>query len=483
MSKPIVDLHCHPAMKPLGKSFKKKYVNGENNFNTDEENSIWWQRRPKLFKRVTNVLFSLTKWRQSDCSTLLDGNNRVIVASLYPFEKGMVVHRDAKDAKLSGRLIRNLAAGIGLRRIRHFQKMPDYFTDLETEYRFYEQLHDEKVLIKGIQKNYKLIKKSSDLILSDQNCINIILSIEGAHVFNCGLQREGRQTVKQEVLDNLDKVKRWSFRPMFITLAHHFDNELCGFAKSLTGIVATQIKQFPNPDQGITTLGADVLRGLLDNKDGRRILIDIKHMNPKSRYEYYDFLKNEYSTENIPIIVSHGALNGKLHYRTHNYVMKRGFNVADINFFFDEIQLIEKSKGIFGIQLDERRIFNSKLKDDIYKRAQKKMNNYGKKRLRKNSYFIWRQIETIALYLDMLGREAWNIQALGTDFDGVINPLNGWWTAKELKVLDQYLIYHAEDFLKSKNGQKLKTFNKLTANKIVDKFLSDNALDFIKRNF
>lgn len=484
MKKPIVDLHCHPAMKPLGKSFMRRYITGENNTNTEEENSIWHQQRPKLFRRVANVLLSLTKWRQSDMQTLVQGNNRVIVASLYPLEKGMVVHHDSDDVKFSGRLLRNLATGIGLRRIRHLQEMKDYFTDLVTEYNFYKQLHNHTVTINGKQKRYKMIGKSSDLNLDDEQCINVIMSIEGAHVFNCGLEkREGIPTDKEEVLGNVNKVKNWDYRPLFITIAHHFDNELCGFAESFSGLIANIMKQSSDADQGWTELGKTVLTNLLDNSDGNRILPDVKHMNPKTRYEYYDFLKDKFPNESIPIVVSHGALNGKLRYKTHDYVMKQGFNNVDINFYFDEIQLIEKSKGIFGIQLDERRIFDPDLKADILRNARPNMTKFGRPVLRKNAYFIWRQIETIALYLDNLGYKAWDIQALGTDFDGIINPLNGWWTAKEIKELDQYLIHHAKDFLRTDEGKSLKEHNQLSAEEIVEKFMSTNALDFIKHNF
>lgn len=484
MKKPIVDLHCHPAMKPFGKSFMRKYVTGENNSNTDEKNSIWFQQRPKLFRRVTNVLFSLTKWRQSDMETLIQGNNRIIVASLYPLEKGMVKHDDADDVKFSGRLLRNLATGIGMRRIRHLQDMKDYFKDLVAEYQFYEQMHDKTVFLSGEVKTYKLIAKASDLDLDDENCVNVILSIEGAHVFNCGLEkREAVPTDPEEVLRNLNHVKNWDFRPLFMGIAHHFDNGLCGFAKSFSGLVATQMQQADDPKQGFSELGKKVVLALLDNSEGKRILPDVKHMNPKSRYEYYDLLKEYFPEENIPIVVSHGALNGKLRYKTHDYVMKNGFNVSDINFFFDELILVEKSKGIFGIQLDERRIFDASMKNHIYKKARKNMTRYGKLHLRKNAYFIWRQIEAIADYLDNLGFKAWDVQALGTDYDGIINPLNGWWTSKELKLLDQYLIHHAQDFLETERGKSLKEFNKLSAENIVEKFMSTNALEFIKRNY
>lgn len=484
MEKYYIDIHCHPSLKPFGKSFKKRITTGENSADPNDTNSIWYTEKPKLFKKVLNVFLRLTKWRQSDFSSILKGNGKVIITSLYPMEKGVVMHSDKKNVKLIGRLLRNLVIGIGMRRIQHIQNMEDYFVDLLNEYDYYIQLHETSVNINGVNKTYKLVKSVSEIDYSKENTLHVIMSIEGAHVFNSGLQLAGKPVAdKTEVLKNVKIVKNWDFKPLFIGLAHHFDNELCGFSKSFSGIVSKLFNQNADKDQGITPIGKDVIIELLNNEDGKRIFIDLKHMNPKSRYEYYNLVDTKYKDENIPLIVSHGALNGKLHHETHNKVWEIGFNTDDINFYFDEIQRIEKSKGIFGIQLDERRIFNSKSITAIFKKASKNMTKYGRRKLRKNSYFIWRQIEHIARYLDALGRNAWDIQTLGTDFDGIIDPLNGWWSARELRYLDDYLLHHAQDFLRSQHGKKLKSQNQLDAQIIVEKFMYGNAKHFIATFF
>ena len=49
---------------------------------------------------------------------------------------------------------------------------------------------------------------------------------------------------------------------------------------------------------------------------------------------------------------------------------------------------------------------------------------------------VWNQVRHIAEVLNMKGKYAWGIQALGTDFDGLIDPINGYWTAKEIDDLD-----------------------------------------------
>ncbi len=485
MNKRYIDLHCHPSLKPFGKSFQRRRTTGLNNPDSKINSSIWHQQRPKLFRKALNVFFRLTKWRQSDFTTLLHGHTNVIVTSLYPMEKGMVIHSDNANVKYSGRIFRNLATGISMRRVRHLQKMKDYFKDLLAEYHYFEQLHNTPVKIKGKVKRYKLVASVNEIDFDEKDILHVILSIEGAHVFNCGLRLAGQPKANPtEVLLNVSLVKQWKFQPFFIGLAHHFDNELCGFSKSFSGIVEKVITQKPKSSQGITPLGFNVIKELLNNSNGwKRIYIDVKHMNPKSRYDYYNLLETTYKNETIPIIVSHGALNGRLHPKTHNQVWRKGFNSDDINFYFDEIQKIEASRGIFGIQLDERRIFDVKTKARIYEDAQPNMTKFGKPKLRKNAYFIWRQIQFIATYLDTLNRDAWNIQALGTDFDGIIDPLNGWWTAKELKVLPEYLISHANDFLKSDEGQQLKAKNTLTAETIVEKVMTLNAQTFLKTYF
>ncbi len=137
----------------------------------------------------------------------------------------------------------------------------------------------------------------------------VILAIEGAHVFNSGLQMMGRTADETEVLMNVDRVKKWDNRLFYIGMAHHFDNELVGHAKSLTGLVSN--------------------------------------------------LEVEYPDETIPLLVSHGAATGLKSSSdlVGDDILNSGkFQTYDINFYDDEIVRIGKSGGLFGIQFDERRL-------------------------------------------------------------------------------------------------------------------------------
>ena len=53
--------------------------------------------------------------------------------------------------------------------------------------------------------------------------ICVILTIEGMHVLNTGLSSDPD---RQEVLQNLKTLKNWEHPPLFVTMAHHFWNQV-----------------------------------------------------------------------------------------------------------------------------------------------------------------------------------------------------------------------------------------------------------------
>jgi len=256
-----------------------------------------------------------------------------------------------------------------------------------------------------------------------------------------------------------------------MTLAHHFFNELCGHAESLTGVVKLAVDQSYKMNTGFTPLGLEVVDRMLDNSGNKRILIDIKHMSRASRLEYFNLLDTKYSGENIPVIVSHGAVIG-------NDQDKHLFMNADINLYDDEIIRVAQTNGLFGLQLDERRIaahgdFELKKTHSLERR----------KVLFHSSFLVWRQIQHIAELLDSLGLFAWGIQTIGSDYDGMIDSINGFWTAENLPTLEDYLLMHAHNYMKSGQNKLIHIFNKLDPEEIVNRFMGDNAYKFVMKNY
>lgn len=479
MKTQFIDLHIHPAIKPFGKSFDRNP--GENNPNKNRKNSLWHYDPPTLIDKAINIATTLTKFRQADFTSLARGGAEIVFVSMCGLEKGFVMTK--MGTKLPGDAVANLVTGMGKKRIDHVQKMNDYFTDLELEYNYYLQLDGHKIKIDGHWYRYKIISQFHEIeetVEPDVNTIFVILTIEGTHVFNTGLKLAGKKANPDEVLANIDKVKKWDKRLFFAGMTHHFNNEIVGHAQSLSGIVRKFCDQSEGMDTGFTELGWKVLRKLLDNSNGKRVLIDLKHMSVQSRNEYYQFLETEYTGEIIPLLVSHGAVSGL---RSHNEKVEDDllnygkYQSNDINFYDDEILKIADSGGLFGIQFDERRLGSeSELKKTGPFLNRRKMLFYKSK-------LVWNQIEHIAEVLNRHGRFAWGIQCVGTDNDGMVNPLNGFWTAEDMPLFDSYLEKHAYNFLTSNASEKLNDYNRQTASEIVERFMRANTYDFLKKNF
>lgn len=479
-----VDVHCHPSLKPYSKSFKYE-PNGQNALDPGRKNSIWHYSPPTVLEKFINRLVTLTKFTQTDMSALARSKSEVVIVSLYPFEKHFLSKRVLGWKGLTDVLV-NLAASISQSRIDQVMRHQDYFEDLVTEYEFFKQLHNEVVQIDGVFYTYRIVQRFKDIEHNKQQetntkkIINIVLSIEGAHCLNTGLDMNHDTANPIAVLHNLSRIKSWEHRPIFITLAHHFYNEICGHARSIS-IGALKENQERGLNSGITVLGFKVIEALLDQTNGARIPIDVKHMSTAARKAYYQLLDTQYHNQPIPVIASHGAVNGYrsiLQWHTTDYPERaRYFNPIDINFYDDELIRMAKSNGIFGIQLDERRIGSKKAI-----KASKIYFPNKRKQLRKKSLLVWRQVVHIAEVLNKEGLFCWGVQTIGSDFDGIVNPIKGLWTAENIKDLGEEMLHHARHYL-AENRSSLANFNKISAESIVTRVLHENAMEFLKRNY
>ena len=200
-------------------------------------------------------------------------------------------------------------------------------------------------------------------------------------------------------------------------------------------------------------------------------------MSIKSRKEYYDLMSQTYNWK-VPIIVSHGAVTG----RNWNGAVKGTIDGSffcndDINFYDEELVNISKSRGLFAVQLDANRLTPKELVDKSIQRMD------HPDAVKKSAKIIWRQLQHIAEVLDQNNMPAWNIACIGSDFDGTINPLNGFWTSAQLPVLAKHLVNISNDFLKGKNCLSNIENKNITPEEIVHNFTINNAQSFLKRNY
>ena len=70
------------------------------------------------------------------------------------------------------------------------------------------------------------------------------------------------------------------------------------------------------------------------------------------------------------------------------------------------------------------------------------------------------------------------------DFDGIIDPINGYWTSKEIDNLDDYLLKHAYNYLKEikEPCPLVNDMNKsISPEEIVERVMTSNALNVLSR--
>lgn len=310
--------------------------------------------------------------------------------------------------------------------------------------------------------------------LNQENKVLVIPTIEGAHIFNSGLLEYGRKLNEEEIFKNIQKVKGLKHPPLFITFAHNFNNDFCGHAPSLEPLKGF-VDQSKNLDSGFTNLGYKVINELLKDDHQNRILIDVKHMSLKSRLEYYRLLETKYNND-IPIIVSHGAVSGlDLKEKSNGSIKSQYFANDTINFYDEELIIIAKSKGLFAIQLDAKRLAPQQL-------IKKPLFDQNKDIALVNSTLIvWRQIQHVAEILDAAGLPAWKTCCIGSDFDGTINPLNEIWTSEDFNKMANMLLEFASDYLKNPNTLTLVENKTINPEVLVSNFCIHNTAKFLNQ--
>ena len=493
-----VDMHCHPSIKPYS-----WYISDRNNpwDCRNVKKSLWYDDPPNESDRAINRHIGLTKFTQSDFRTLTKGDVRIISACLSPIERGLFVPHGI--LRRFGLCLLRFGLELTEEYIRQVRaRNRNYFEELRDEHEYFineERIQNNRVF----PTQFELISRFNE-IETNRECIDtdriyVFFSIEGCHVFNNGgLQNQFDETIVRE---NIREVKSWDHPPLYVSMAHHIYNDLCGHERSLPPLLHILINQTHGMGEGFTSLGRFVLDELLSTENGRRIFIDIKHMSVQSRKEYYARLDVIRAEENnneieegrkpIPVLASHGAVNGlesfdNLRQNCHSlnediYQNDLNFNTEPINFFDEEIIRMEETKGFLGIQLDERRLCSKG-----QRRLNKKIKERGKQ-LYHQAGLVWKQIRYIAELLDRNRKFGWGTATIGSDHDGGVNPPNGYWTSADLGILEENLIHHAviyfNNHLNQINIVQQNQFPGLSvdqkAREVIDMFMRRNALRFL----
>ena len=536
MKRKFSDLHCHNHMRAHFQMQEKK-----KKFLRKGEFSPWTVIASNS-KAVEDGKMGAS-YSQIDLVKCWNSNLRLTFNSLYPLERQFVLGMDPKitEDKWYHFLARVILGKSGIRRdllqsayMRIPDKLVDYFQS--SDYDYWQSLNREKDFVwidsgKRIAKNeihvpsaklgdkkaaekrakedpksyiaenacYRIPKDRQELeqSLSNDQEITMVITIEGAHAL-------GTDRVKsvQDISDRVQYIKNmWEFPVFFLTFAHHFDNHLCGHAHSIPGMGKVLMKQRPHMNEGFRRNGHRIIREILglnskgdrDESLGYRILIDVKHMAARSRKEYYELVKSCLTKgDRIPVIGSHCGYSGIKSLQDHidleklekdDYTDPSGrFNAWNINLCDEDVELIVKTRGLIGLSFDQRilGITSTDIKED--KTRQNKRNSIQ---------LIWENIEGFvkSAYQNSNLTESeksqiWKCLTIGTDFEGLIDPVNPYPTALSFESMANDLVEVIDVARKESTAHHLHHFkNKEEVSAWVNDFCYYNAESFLKENY
>jgi len=500
-TKYIADLHCHTSLKPFRNPVK----------------NIW----EKLDKpdKCGGLIINLAKLNElitesrTNLDKCIEGNVRLLFITLMPVERPTFDLKCFADIFVNEKKVGRCISGFSETYVDEILES----IDANTEVNYRAELIKEYQYLRGQEivssngNTFKLAANYEEAIRllneSDKNIVGI-LTIEGAHAFNIyDHYNDILGTEFNDVNDPLnDTYKKYETKfeegitqaktimgdhsPFFANLTHHFWNLLCGHAQSYTGLVGNiAIRQEKFANRGLTELGKKVSRLLLSRENGRRILIDTKHMSLVARREFYNIWETDFAAKGdaFPIICSHAAVNGKDNFEEDalafinahkNFVatqkkntLKKDrdkdrkdyyFNRWSINLYDEDIKMIAKSNGILGIILHEDRLPGDLPKERIetWAKRLKQVEEGGVLRLEDGTELTGDQardrvkdaleLSTLQVVLANIfhivkvcnDQTGWDLIGLGTDFDGIINSFECYEDFAKLKPFPTQLLQY-----------------------------------------
>ncbi len=533
MPKLFADLHIHPTLYSYNRMRNHPEEKDGDRFHP-------WYDQPTSTQALDRGDRGAT-YTQASVARLVHGRCRLAFASITPIEKGFfvgdvegetetpwaaealklvsgatavrsighLIRRDSDSAlgevtrilRNRGplrRLLQRTFLKYGMPRIRHFFSDDfDYWDEFQREYEFLASRSGVEstgtVDLGGgatieISGTYRMVRTTEELrsTVEDSDEVAIIHTIEGGHTFS--IAPDQKPVSEALMFERIDALKSLEFPLFFLTLAHHFDNGICGHAHSLIDVGQHVMNQRPRMHDGFEPgLGMRVLRKLLAldeelaDTGERRILIDVKHLSPQSRKELYEEVVRPVNTSgsapSIPVLASHAGFSGvptldeQIADADHesDHWHRGPYYAWGINLSHEDVRMIHDSRGVIGLCFDQR-ICGVKPKESVPAQS-----------------WIHPMLAQILGIVDViwlddgLSRDeklrAWDMVGIGSDFDGMIDPVTAYPTVSHF---DQWALdLHSQlESLKHTRG-----IAEIGVDELVEKIAWRNAYEFALRHF
>lgn len=343
------DFHCHPGLKPqfsdpLTKVTPWHYI--------DAKLSI-----ARNLKLRVNKLFNEVLNSQSNLTQLIEADVKLI---------GLILH--APEQKIGKALGEKNIVNKGSVSLINGKQLAYITTGVHS----YELIKEElNWLITSIspkpQAKLKLLNKPADFDESATNTVFGAIIIEGLH---CFFDDPNDPDAKESYLKNFHEFTD-EHTVVSINVCHMQQNQFCNHAH---GIQFFNPSYFYPTQKGITGWGMEMINLMIEKK----ILVDIKHMSLKARWELYThYNPNGDNQFTQPLVCTHAGTTGlsigsRVKYLlcspvdkglvyevTYLKPLSRHFentyhNCSSINLYDEDIEKILLSGGIIGLSFDQR---------------------------------------------------------------------------------------------------------------------------------
>jgi hypothetical protein len=214
-----------------------------------------------------------------------------------------------------------------------------------------------------------------------------------------------------------------------------------------------------------------------------------EHLTPEDRAKYF--------LPGTAVPTSFNPFVGNINEATAGWFYPWSINLCD-----DEIALIYESNGIIGLNFDERLLgtgminYTERYQDSLRGEFQRVLptlapaNGFAPTF---DEYYVaepmLRNIFYIVAKSGRTDNTAWNHLAIGSDFDGLIDPVNLCPTAQQIPMLHNKLVTYMEAFWKLHagdamfEGRDLLFGGSITYPKAVQRLFFRNGYEFILNNF
>ena len=510
----IFDFHVHPALKPQM---------------SDPANlpSPWDVIKVKFAHPdlITTVLkcqgINEVIDSQASLSQLIKGNVNLIGLILHPVESKM----------MEARLIRTIAEDeqtnfINLGRVRDISTGEFYFAHLNEEFK------NLKNNLSFNGKKLKILDNISQYKATDTNTVHAVLIVEGPHAFFGIRQGKTEKQIWEEFWNNFETFTSAN-RILSINIAHLQDNDFCNHA---FGIQIFEERPFYPSKKGISEDGFKLLQRL----EQKGIMVDVKHMSLFARKQLYKYRMDE---DFLPLVCTHAGLTGisrevrrkyvtdetnlqggflKIaHLKPFGYLNGTAFNTCSINLYDEDVIEIIDSGGIIGLSMDQRILGVSSDEmltpgyiGDIYE--EEVLSPGEKEEFHKEHDGFAEDFEILTIN-DLINNDdlrdfpAYHAKhfmnqvfhffvianrflipfqemaqkiCIGSDFDGLINPIDGCPNTTKLESFRDYLITNFKEWeFEFTQITKLKISNEIAPKTLMNNIFYNNAVAFLKQNF